>query len=113
MPTWAALSVNVAASVLGQYVSLSVAPAGLGDPGPLQYGFSTHNLERREDATSAHCVVEAAECEGDSRVCLTGTHAEAVRLRRLSEAVGFGTRLLRWVDDSVQRITRWLDRRLG
>ena len=109
----AALSVNVAASVLGQYVSLSVAPAGLGDPGPLQYGFSTHNLERREDATSAHCVVEAAECEGDSRVCLTGTHAEALRLRRLSEAVGFGIRLLRWVDDSVQRITRWLDRRLG
>ena len=109
----AALSVNVAASVLGQYVSLSVAPAGLGDPGPLQYAFSVHNLARRDDASSPHCVVEAAECEGDSRVCLTGIHAEAVRLRRLSAVVGLGTRLLRWADDSVQRITGWLDRRMA
>ena len=109
----AALSVNVAASVLAQYVSLSVAPAGLGDPGPLQYAFSVHSLARRDDASSPHCVVEAAECAGDSRACLTGIHEEAVRLRQPSEAVGFGTRVLRWVDDSVQRITRWLDRRLG
>ena len=108
----AALSVNVAASVLGQYVSLSVAPAGLGDPGPLQYALSVHNLARRDDASSPHCVVEAAECAGDSRGRLTGTHDEAVRLRQLSEAVGLSTRVLRWVDDSVQRITRWLDRRL-
>ena len=109
----AALSVNVAAAVLGQYVSLSVAPAGLGDPGPLQYAFSVHDLARRDDASSPHCMVEADECAGDSRVCLTGTHEEAVRLRQLSEMVEPGTRVLRWVDDSVQRITRWLDRRLG
>ena len=109
----AALSVNVAASVLGQYVSLSVAPAGLGDPGPLQYAFSVHNLARRDDRSSPHCMVEAAECEGDSRVCLTGIHEQAVRLRRRSETVEFGIRVLRWVDDTVQRITRWLDRRLG
>ena len=60
-PNVAPLSVNAAASILAQYVSFSVAPAGLGDPGPLQYTFSTHYFEHRNDATSPHCATEAAE----------------------------------------------------
>ena len=40
-PNVAPLSVSVAASMLAQSVSFSVAPGGLGDPGPLQYVFST------------------------------------------------------------------------
>ena len=106
----APLSINVAASVLAQYVSFSVAPSGLGDPGPLQYVFSTHYLEHRNETTSPHCAAEAAEAVGDHRVCLTGVHEEAERQRRLSGSVGVGIRLLRWVDDRALEITRWLDR---
>ena len=75
-PNVAPLSVNVAASLLAQYVSFSVAPGGLGDPGPLQYALSTHYLEHRGDTTSPHCAAEAAEGTGDRRVCLTGLHRE-------------------------------------
>ena len=70
-PNVAPLSLNVAASILAQYVSLSVAPAGFGDPGPLQYSLNTHHLEQRSDATSPHCATESAEGTGDLRVCLT------------------------------------------
>ena len=48
----APLSVNVTASILAQYVSFSVAPAGFGDPGPLQYSLGTHYLEHCNNATS-------------------------------------------------------------
>jgi molybdopterin-synthase adenylyltransferase len=40
----AALSISSAGSLLGQYVSLNIAPGGLGEPGPLQYILSTHSL---------------------------------------------------------------------
>ena len=109
-PNVAPLSVNVAASVLAQYVSFSVAPAGLGDPGPLQYALSTHHLEHRDDASSQHCATEAAEGAGDLRACLTGDHEEAERKRSLSGSVGVSTRLLRWIDDRTLRITTWLNR---
>ena len=110
-PNVAPLSVNVVASILAQYVSFSVAPAGFGDPGPLQYVFSTHNLEHRNDTTSPHCAIEAAEGAGDYRVCLTGDHEDAERQRQLSGTVGARIRLLRWVDDRALGIARWLDRR--
>ena len=109
-PNVAPLSVNVAASILTQYVSFGVAPAGFGDPGPLQYALSTHHLERRDDATKPHCATEATEGVGDHRVPLTGLHEDAERKRRLSESVGASTRLLRWIDDRAQSVTRWLNR---
>ena len=98
-PNVAPLSVNVAASILAQYVSFSVAPAGFGDPGPLQYVLSTHYLEHRNDIPSPYCATEAAEGAGDHRVCLTGLHEDAERQRQLSGSVGASIRLLRWVDD--------------
>lgn len=112
-PNVAPLSVSVAASMLAQYVSFNVAPSGLGDPGPLQYAFSTHYLERRNDATSVHCATEAAEGAGDHRVCLTGPHEDAERQRQLSGSVGVSIRLLRWVDERAQAVTRWLDHLVG
>ena len=105
----APLSINVAASVLAQYVSFSVAPARLGDPGPLQYAFSTHHLERLDCSTKPHCSVESEEGAGDRRVELTGRHDRAERQRHLAESPGAGIRLLRWVDDRTQSVTRWLD----
>ena len=110
-PNVAPLSVNVVASLLAQYVSFSVAPSGLGDPGALQYVLSTHHLERRKDTTNPHCPIEAAEVVGDDRVCLTGVHQDAERKRHLSLAVGAHIRLLRWLDQGAERVTRWLDRR--
>src|SRR5438128_240080 len=41
----AVLSISATASILAQYVSLNVAPGGIGEPGPLQYVLSTHTLE--------------------------------------------------------------------
>ena len=109
-PNVAPLSVNVAASILAQYVSFGVAPADLGDPGPLQYALSTHHLEHRDDAAKPHCATEAAVGVGDHRVSLTGHHEDAERKRRLSKSVGASTRLLRLIDDRVLSITRWLNR---
>ena len=109
-PNVAPLSVNVAASILAQYVSFGVAPAGFGDPGPLQYALSTHHLEHRDDSAKPHCATEAAKGVGDYRVSLTGLHEDAERKRRLSKSVGASTRLLRLIDDRVLSITRWLNR---
>ena len=109
-PNVAPLSVNVAASILSQYVSFSVAPGGLGDPGPLQYALSTHYLGHRRDVTSPHCATETAEGAGDHRVCLTGLHERAERQRQLSGSVGARIRFLRWIDDRAQEVMRWLDR---
>ena len=109
-PNVAPLSVNVAASILAQYISFSVVPAGFGDPGPLQYALSTHYLAHRDDATSPHCATEIAEGAGDHRVSLTGLHKVAERQRQLSGSVGPRIRVLRWIDDRVQDATRWLDR---
>ena len=106
----APLSVSVAASILAQYVSFSVAPAGLGDPGPLQYALSTHSLECRNDVTSPHCATEAAEGGGDHRTRLTGHHEGAARQRQLSRSVGRRIRLLRWIDDRLLAMCLWLDR---
>ncbi len=108
-PNVAPLSVNVAASILSQYVSFSVAPAGLGDPGPLQYAFSTHYLAHRRDVTSPHCAIESAEGVGDHRVCLTGFHKDAEQKRHLSKSVEARIRLLRWIDDRAHAVTRWID----
>ena len=109
-PNVAPLSVNVAASILAQYVSFSVGPGGFGDPGPLQYVLSTHYLEHRDDATSPHCAAEAAEGAGDHRVCLTGIHGDAEQQRQFSGSVRAKIRFLRWVDDRALVVRRWLDR---
>ena len=106
----APLSVNVAAGMLAQYVSFSVGPSGLGDPGPLQYVLNMHDLDHRNDTTSPHCPIETAEAAGDDRVCLTGNHEDAEQKRHLALAVSARTRLLRWLDDRAEQFTRWLDR---
>ncbi len=109
----APLSVSVAASLLAQYVSFSVAPAGLGDPGPLRYALSTHFLERLDHATRPHCAVEQAMGEGDLRLDLTGHHERAEKLRKSSRSPDFTIGLLRWIDDHIRTMAGWLDRLWG
>ena len=106
----APLSVSVAASLLAQYVSFSVAPAGLGDPGPLRYSLSSHFLERLDHVTRLHCPVESGEGAGDQRADLTGRHEQAERLRRMANSPGAKIRLLRWIDDRTRTLNGLLDR---
>lgn len=108
-PNVAPLSVNVAASILAQYVSFNVDPAGFGEPGPLQYSLSTHHLEHRDDSTSPYCATEAVEGVGDHRVCLTKRHKDAERKRQLSDSVGARVRLLRLIDDRIDGVITWLN----
>ena len=106
----APLSVSVAASLLAQYVSFSVAPAGLGDPGPLRYALSSHFLERLDHVTRPHCPVELGEGAGDQRADLTGRHEQAELLRQLANSPDVKTRLLRWIDERTQALNRLLGR---
>ena len=106
----APLSVSVAASLLAQYVSFSVAPAGLGDPGPLRYALSAHHLERLCHTTRPNCPVELLEGIGDQRPVLTDRHLQAQLLRQKANSPGARIRLLRWIDDGVQTVNSWLDR---
>ena len=106
----APLSVNVAGSLLAQYVSFSVAPAGLGDPGPLRYSLNAHFLEHLKDGTRPHCTVEQEEGAGDRRTNLTGCHEKAERSRRITQSPGITTRLLRCADDAIQATATLLDR---
>ena len=105
----APLSINVAASLLAQYVSFSVAPAGLGDPGLLRYALSSHFLERLDDFKRPHCPVESGEGEGDQRADLTGRHEQAELLGQLANAPGARIHILRWIDDRARTLTAWLD----
>lgn len=107
----APLSVSVAASLLAQYVSFSVAPAGIGDPGPLQFSVNSHHMERLSHTTSPHCPIEAQEAVGDQRVDLTDQHRQADQQRRLANSLGTSTRLYRWIDDRAQAVADWLDSR--
>ena len=108
-PNVAPLSVSVTASLLAQYVSFSVAPAGLGDPGPLRYALSTHHLERLDYTTKAHCPAELAEAVGDQRIELTERHEQAERMRQAASSPGFKARFLRWVDERMGNVSGWLD----
>lgn len=76
------LAPSVTASMLGQFVSLIVAPGGLGPPAPLRFSLSTHTLEHMPVETLAGCAYEQAVGVGDRRPILTKHHAEADAVRR-------------------------------
>lgn len=101
----APLSINVAAALLAQYVSLSVAPSGLGDPGPLQYILSTHDLHHLSLDSDHGCVCEPAQPEGDLRQDLTGRHRAAELARQAADAVSFRTKAARFIEDRLR--TPW------
>jgi hypothetical protein len=102
----APLSISVTAALLAQYVSLSVAPGGIGDPGPLQYVLSTHDLHHLDHNSRAGCMYEAAEPQGDRRQALTGVHPAAESARARASAVPRWIRARRKLDDLVERTHR-------
>jgi hypothetical protein len=82
----AVLSGSAAASLLAQYVSLNVAPGGLGEPGPLQYLLSTHTLEHLNAARRPACPVEALTGLGDQAIRMTGPHPAAEHERQYRDS---------------------------
>jgi molybdopterin-synthase adenylyltransferase len=97
----AVLSISAAASLLAQYVSLNVAPGGMGEPGPLQYILSTHTLDHLDARSRLHCPVEALTGEGDKGQNLTSRDraAEARRHRRAQRTIA--VRAGRVLDDAL------------
>jgi hypothetical protein len=108
----AILSISAAGMILAQFVSLNVAPGGMGDPGPLQYVLSTHTLESLPIASAPDCVFERSQCEGDQRRDLTGKHLQAEQRRSEREPSGLAVtaRLARRFDRFCWRGQRWLTR---
>jgi hypothetical protein len=78
----AALAASVSAGLLAQFVSLTVAPGGLGVPGPLRYALSTHSLEHLAIHSKPGCAFEAMAAVGDGRIPLSGDHAHARAIQR-------------------------------
>ena len=107
------LSISAAASMLAQYTSLCVGPAGLGDPGPLQYLFSTHTLDHPKYPSNPHCPYENAVAVGDHRTRLTGSHRAAEEQRHHEREIQRKFKILRWIDERVETICYWLDKRLS
>lgn len=102
----AALSVSAAAGLLAQYISLTVAPGGLGEPGPLRYVLSTHTLQHVPAETRPNCPVEATIADGDAALTLTGPHTAAAQRRSTRRQAGrsWEVRLGRAADDLLHRL---------
>jgi len=103
----AALAVSASASLLAQFVSFVVTPAGLGEPGPLRYSLSTHWLERVDAATRKHCPVEQGILAGNQRQVVLDQHVaarEEVRERRRG-ASAFPVRIGRVVDSTTAKLS--------
>jgi hypothetical protein len=102
----AALAASVSAGILAQFVSLTVAPGGLGVPGPLRYALSSHSLEHLAISANPKCQFEAMTAVGDGRIPLTGEHAQAqaIQTARLAKQNAMTTRLRRGLARSTDRV---------
>lgn len=99
------LAPSVTASMLAQFVSLVVAPGGIGAPGPLRFSLSTHTLEHMPVETLAGCAYEQATGKGDRRSILTKQHpaADAARRRREANARAARVRLGRLSQNLIEK----------
>jgi len=96
--------------MLTQFVSFVVAPANLGEPGPLRYQLSIHMLEHVEATTREHCPVELNALAGDHRQVLLGEHAAARTeiSKRKNECSRLIIKFYRKLDDTVCNIKYFL-----
>jgi len=77
-----ALSIAAASALLNQFLSLVVAPGGLGDPGPLRHDLARHRIEPADVvACAVGCPYQQSIGDGDRRLDPTGPHAVAERAR--------------------------------
>lgn len=106
----AILAPSASASMLAQFVSFVVAPAGLGEPGPLRHQLNTHWLEHVKVTSREHCPVENTALSGDHRQVLLGAHtaAQAEISHREHNCSRFIIRVCRKLDDIACRIKYFL-----
>jgi hypothetical protein len=77
-----ALSVAAASAMLNQFLSLVVAPSGLGDPGPLRHELARHRIEAADVHSCVDgCPYQASVGDGDARVDPSARHSVAAELR--------------------------------
>ncbi|WP_280395638.1 ThiF family adenylyltransferase [Nocardia brasiliensis] len=110
------LALAVTASMLGQFVSLFVAPGGRGIPDPLRYSLATHTLEHLQFGQQSGCAYEHAAGTADQRPVLTGPHpvAEAARRTRASHSARLWIRtgrraqaLCDWISTAMSTAARY------
>jgi hypothetical protein len=78
-----ALSIAAASALLNQFLSLVVAPSGLGDPGPLRHELARHRIEPADVlACAVDCPYQQSVSDGDRRLDPSAAHPMAERLRR-------------------------------
>lgn len=89
------ISAGASASQLAQFVSYVLAPAGVGDPGPLRFNFVDHNLEQLHHTTDPNCAFEHADLGDGARANLTAEHKRARQeiAERAANRARFGVRL--------------------
>lgn len=107
------LAPSVTASLLGQFVSLVIAPGGTGVPAPLRFSLSTHSLEHLPAETQEGCGYEIATAVGDFRSTLVTKHpaADAERSRRNANARTACVRVGRAVQAAVDTASLAIQRR--
>jgi len=76
-----ALSIAAASALLNQFLSLVVAPSGVGDPGPLMHSLATHRLRPVDVSCVDGCPYALSVGDGDRRLDPTSRHDAARRAR--------------------------------
>lgn len=78
-----AMSIAAASAMLNQFLSLVVAPSGIGDPGPLRFSLTTHRIDRSKTERCAdECPFSLSVGDGDQRLDPTAEHPAAEAQRR-------------------------------
>jgi hypothetical protein len=77
----AGLSIAAASAQLNQFLSLVVAPSGLGDPGPQRFSLANHRLEIVDTQCEPGCAYQASRGDGDGRLSPTSRHLAAEKAR--------------------------------
>lgn len=103
----ALLSASVSAGLLAQFVSLMVAPGGMGVPGPLRYALVPHCLEHLSVTAPSNCAFEAATATGDCRLSLTGPHPRAHDVQKARKL-----RQRRLRTRALRNVVSWAERHL-
>jgi hypothetical protein len=93
-----ALSISAASALLNQFLSLVVAPSGIGDPGPLMHSLATHRVRPVDVSCVDGCPYALSVGDGERRLDPTGPHDAARRARATDRA------WIRMLRTSVSRV---------
>jgi molybdopterin-synthase adenylyltransferase len=99
-----ALSIAAASAMLNQFLSLTLAPGGLGDPGPLRHDLALHRIRPGGiNSCIEGCPYQGSVGMGHRRLNPSASH-EAAELTRIGDG-----RALRLLRSAVRRVGSRLD----